>query len=664
MRNLNCLTISLLLLCNVLNAQWQQTNAPVCPGVVELAANENALFALSASYEIFATSNNGENWNKTNMTSRWSLTTDNNKVYTSTSENLHISSDNGQTFSSVSAMADYGHVSCDGTILTLSEDIGLKTSIDDGKTWTDTQIDALYMSKMVTFKNNLIGGTINGLFTSSDKGFTWEYVAFNDKQVMSVATDNDNLYATIYNEGIYCSTNDGASWQKLNTGLEKTSDCRIKNIDNDIWLIDRFDGVYKLNESSWVNKSYDLPKGLKLTDIIFFKNQIFVSSKYNGVFKLKNNNWIHCSNGLESSTIISSIFYNNNRLFSSISSGLYVSNDLGNTWQWNNSTSIFTCFYKHNELIYVGTSEGIYTSANNGDSWDLLTSEKKYITNIIVVNNAIYCANWKGVYKSTNDGSTWVNFNTGLPGNFDLISLAIKDDMLFASSWNHKVYKSPANQAAWTSANNGLNNNLCKSFFVLDTIVFVSDWWNGIYKTIDDGETWTYSGLDGKCIVDFKQWNNYLFAATWEDGIFYSTDKGENWTAYNDGLNVPFTSPDSPYQTFETLTIGEKYMYAGGTNTKVWKCLLPGMTETTSVAINNSKPSQFSIYPNPAKNYINFKDPEFHFNEVEIYNTQGQLTTKAKCTDGKIDISTLKPGVFIVKMANGDNIQMKKFIKQ
>lgn len=647
-------------------AQWQQTNGPVSAGVVKLASTENALFTLTDNYKVFVSTNNGESWQQTNMTSRWSLTTDYNKVYTSTRNELHISTDNGQTFTSVSAASDYGHVTYEGTIISLAEDFGMATSIDDGETWIKTEIDALYMSGMVKFNNTLIGGTDNGLFKSLDKGFTWENVAFINKQVMSVAEHDNNLYVSIYGEGVQYSSDGGATWQALNEGLSTLRYCKVKQINNALWLTNDYNGIYKLIGSEWKNQTYNLPDGIHITDITFFNNNIFVSSRGNGVFLFSNNAWVQRSIGIESYSEIKTIFSSSNRLFASLrEGGLFYSDNHGNNWQWSNLTTSFCSFYTLNNILYAGTSNGLYSSANNGNSWDLLAFEGEYISNIAFNNNVFYCTNINGIFKSTDFGLTWTNFSEGLPKNFDVISIATNKEYIFASSWDHKVYKSSISDAAWTSASNGLNNDLCKAIVTLDTVVFVSDWWNGIYKTSDNGDTWTYSGLDGMCIVEFKQWNEYLFAATWEDGIFYTTDKGKNWTAYSEGLDIPFTSPDNYYHTFESLAIDKKYIYAGGTDTKVWKCLLPGITDTTTTPVfsHSGKETTIHIYPNPAANYITIESNNRVPFNIKIFNSKGQLALAQRSQNKTIDVSALKPGIYFIEIKSNTTITKSKFIK-
>lgn len=65
-------------------------------------------------------------------------------------------------------------------------------------------------------------------------------------------------------------------------------------------------------------------------------------------------------------------------------------------------------------------------------------------------------------------------------------------------------------------------------------------------------------------------------------------------------------------------------------------------------------------YPNPAINYINISEPH-NYSHIAIYSQIGDLLLKQAITNSSIDISSLKPGFYIVVF---DNIETFIFIKE
>ena len=68
----------------------------------------------------------------------------------------------------------------------------------------------------------------------------------------------------------------------------------------------------------------------------------------------------------------------------------------------------------------------------------------------------------------------------------------------------------------------------------------------------------------------------------------------------------------------------------------------------------------YKLYPNPVVDYVNINAE--HCASVTIYNSVGNRETELKLADGKINVSTLYPGVYFVVDEQGNNIA--KFVKE
>jgi hypothetical protein len=88
-------------------------------------------------------------------------------------------------------------------------------------------------------------------------------------------------------------------------------------------------------------------------------------------------------------------------------------------------------------------------------------------------------------------------------------------------------------------------------------------------------------------------------------------------------------------------------------------CNLP--TETT----NSIKSYKIQIYPNPVEKYFNIELQEYTNNEemkIELYNTSGKLVLDKPLISINTLINTehLKPGVYFLKIYNGNNLFVRK----
>src|SRR5205823_2159989 len=72
--------------------------------------------------------------------------------------------------------------------------------------------------------------------------------------------------------------------------------------------------------------------------------------------------------------------------------------------------------------------------------------------------------------------------------------------------------------------------------------VFVGTQGGGVFRSTDNGETWTgiNNGLTDTNVRALAiNSSDHIFAGTWSSGVFRSTDNGESWTEVNDWLTNP-----------------------------------------------------------------------------------------------------------------------------
>lgn len=80
------------------------------------------------------------------------------------------------------------------------------------------------------------------------------------------------------------------------------------------------------------------------------------------------------------------------------------------------------------------------------------------------------------------------------------------------------------------------------------------------------------------------------------------------------------------------------------------------------IGINDQKASQFSIYPNPAKSFVNISSKESGVKNISVFDVLGKQVISTTLSGEKLDISALNSGVYILKIEQGKASTTKKLI--
>jgi photosystem II stability/assembly factor-like uncharacterized protein len=202
----------------------------------------------------------------------------------------------------------------------------------------------------------------------------------------------------------------------------------------------------------------------------------------------------------------------------------------------------------NSEELLAGAEEGLYRTTNGGASWDTLepvllrgikaVAFNPYEPDFVYAMRDIGDSN-DGVYKSTDGGVAWNRVLDLMCGT----SLFKQDLYLYAGAVDDSgeggVYRSTDDGATWDTLNQGLTNldvlslefSICSGDCVT---VYLAGAKGGIFRRVD---TWSWVGpaVDAR-ISDFgeREQDPHLYAAwgngSWSDGVYKSTDQGETWT--------------------------------------------------------------------------------------------------------------------------------------
>jgi photosystem II stability/assembly factor-like uncharacterized protein len=200
-----------------------------------IASGPNLLAATTASncpnsVNIFRSTDNGDTWTPTNGLqgfSAQSFALKGNFVYagvfTIQGEGIWRSADNGNTWQPVPSPIDKGDkLFVSDNALIVANDNFIWRTLDDGATWD--LVEQFALSGILDFARagtKLFAAGVGVLYTSDDNGANWAFTPFTGG-VASLAGVGDIVFLGSGNK-VYRSTNFGATWEDVSTGLGKGS---------------------------------------------------------------------------------------------------------------------------------------------------------------------------------------------------------------------------------------------------------------------------------------------------------------------------------------------------------------------------------------------------------------------------------------------------------
>ncbi len=436
MKNLHLLIIVVLIfsIYNPAQAQWTQTGGPYGADVRSIASNGSYMFARTSG-GIFRSTDNGTTWTKL-------------------SEGLRHSNFNALAFNGTDIFAGAigGYIEYGGF---------LYLSTDYGESWIQPDYSP---------------------------SFSWISTGINEVIVCPNGTGGNNIFIGASGAGVQLSTDNGISWNSVNTGL-LGADGRV------------------------VNTLAAIPNGTGGSNI-FAGVQYDGFSSSGGAFLSTNNgeSWNAINTGLPTNPTVTSLLISGNNIFA-VAGKIYLSVNNGSNWNESNSgiptNTAASCLAKNGVNLFAGTLNGhVFISTNNGANW--IESDNgiqvTYVNVIFSAGTNLYTGTATSLFLSTNNGTNWSETNTGLTNVYINTIITSPNGSgglnLFAGT-NNGVFISTNNGAGWNRVSNGLTTGVINSLIAVP------------------------NGTGGANI----------FAGTGGRGIFLSTDNGANWNAVNNGIN-------------------------------------------------------------------------------------------------------------------------------
>jgi photosystem II stability/assembly factor-like uncharacterized protein len=365
---------------------------------------------------------------------------------------------------------------------------------------------------------------------------TWQSVGPYSGNIRIIVIDPNNrqtVYAGTWDNGIFKTTNGGASWSSANNGLKGT--------------------------------------GVRALAIDPTNSQTVYAGTGNGVFKSTDGgaSWTEVDAGMTSKYVESLAIdpKNSHRIYAGTQGGgLFKSNDGAASWTTAGSgitetadTEFFTIVVDptNSQTVYAGTTDALFKSTNSGVSWAETDSgiDKSNMPNMQVTaiaidptnSQAVYAATVTGIFKSANAGASWTRASSG---QTELATCLVIDpdnsQTVYAGTGLYGLFKSTDAGATWIAANIGLTNMYltCLAIDPADSqTVYAGTFGDGVFKSTNGGALWRQASsgmntVDVAAVAIDPAQSQTVYAGTYSSGIFKSTNAGATWRSVTSGMTV------------------------------------------------------------------------------------------------------------------------------
>ncbi len=237
-------------------------------------------------------------------------------------------------------------------------------SIDEGASWehVNPTMNVGYIWSLLPFDNGeIFAATERGIYSSNNLGLDWAIYSLTDKDVRSIVASSGKLYAAVWGEGVYVSSDNGANWATLNNGLIflAVNSLAIDN-NNNLYAGTFGGGLFKLENGSetWntVSAGYDHIWSVAVNS----NNEVFLGTYGNGLFYSSDGSTFSKQSDVTSPYIYSISVDGANVFASAWNGGIYY--HVGTTkgsWQQLGLVGFdISSVYFNGSKLYAGTSNG------------------------------------------------------------------------------------------------------------------------------------------------------------------------------------------------------------------------------------------------------------------------------------------------------------------
>jgi hypothetical protein len=402
--------------------------------------------------------------------------------------------------------------------------------------------------------------------------------------IESLAASEGNIFAGTFGCGVFLSTNGGASWTPVNSGLPDVTHGSVRLLaagGGALIAVTSNRGVFAStdNGAAWREANAGLI-GKRVEALIEAGGAFYAGTRDSGVLisTNKGESWNAINDGLMNlrisslakcgTTIIAGTGAGVALLSSVSEAGWVMASDSGHP-----ETSRITSLAAQGNSLFAGTwDSGIYVSSNSGASWSAAnyglafmsrdtSISLGYIPAFAACGNCLFAGTYdNGVFASYDNGATWATVNNGLT-SLHVSSFAVRGNTIFAGTRSGGVCLSTNNGKNWIAASSGISYASVHALVANGKSVFAGTF-NNVYLSTDNGENWGDPILGGALTLAVN--GNDILAGTPGNGLFLSTNDGASWNEIGSGISVSYEKYQFDGSYVSALALSGSHIFAGG----------------------------------------------------------------------------------------------------
>lgn len=527
----------------------------------------------------------------------------------------------------------------EGVLFAGTSGAGIFCSTDLGDSWTpantglpDHPGDGIFAAVFAQKGGTLYAGS-GELYASTDDGDTWHHVPTLQKRVSvsGVVIIGDRIYISTYENGVWYSDNDGASWMPINNGLRNISVREFSRIGTTL-VAGTENGAFrkKADEDVWtpINPGF-VVQPMDMDRI----NRTQIES---GLEPLPRR---HFLSGLRVDACIAT----ENLLYIGIHTGgdvgLFRSGDEGDSWiritteEMTHTVEGLTAF---GTTLYASTyGGGVFRSQDKGDSWTAVSNglaDWTVSALLAVSEDTVFAGTLDGgVFRTTDGGNSWVEVNTGLMGT-SVSELQVVGNKIYAGIGHRLVYSNDSGESwqpvqippppisyhfsdlsevggkLYVAATRFAPGNVVGGIFQVDEArnalielstdselyaiecmeiigltFYVGTQGSGVFRWTPGLDSWTNLGLEGHFITALSVNGKEIYAGTPRGEIFHSKNAGERWKFISSDMLNSFMSDLRWVGSTLYATTWGKGIFRSTNDGNSWTSLHYGLGDSSSV---------------------------------------------------------------------------------
>jgi hypothetical protein len=552
-----------------LQAQWTQSVKMEGGSIIDdIVEYKNSVYIAVQNVGVYRSNDNGASWTATSVdpqpnTSSFAVIDDKLLVL---SYGKIFRSEDGSDFTETVGIDDFvWDVATDGVTVVAAGLQGIYISDDLGINWsratdvrTQTDIAAVAVrGTIILASSKSKPGTI---FKSTNGGANWAEISSGSHTVIQLAYQNNTVFMNMSETGIFRSNDDGTTWQKVRSD---NVDGRMAVTPSSIHYVGR--GTYAVSANqgnNWIETLDGAPSGLAVQSLFAGTSRIFLGTWGAGIYQKPLDNsapWGSSNAGLSFHTVLDINIKDDVILAGTEWAFIWKSVDETQTWTRRTDQLASA---NGNDIVRMGNdifvAAGlIYRSSDEGENWQNKTSNlgQVYANTLATFKNKLYTHKDDQIYISSNLGDSWVKMTEGLTGG--VRTLFADNEHIYVGSYQG-LFRLSSDETRWEKIEMGLASQSIGLIARLGKILLVAEQFTGIFKSADEGKSWT--NINNNIVLAMAVRNNEIYASGLTGPLYHSADSGATWVDIKG--NIP--------SRVSAINFTSKHVLVGAASNGLW----------------------------------------------------------------------------------------------